>query len=294
MMIPRTMKLAGASVLLAGLVPTANAQFGLPNRRAAGEGGAKSFEQLNKMAADRMAGDDNAGGLAGLGNLGDIGALMQDMDPETLQELMMEGMKDPQVQEMFKGMQSAMDELMNMDSEQLKAQMQEAMEMLTSDDIQKNILAQKEEVLAMMEAQGTATPEEIAEYRADPAKFEAAMNEAFGQMKEIFRDPQNLETVTQMVKGFGSIMQDPKAAMSKLGDVLKDSFADDDKIEEARLQLLSDPDIAGNKAISDMFATEEMKELLNDPVKWRKSVKEGQQMMFGGGAEAGGIGMGEL
>lgn len=194
----------------------------------------------------------------------------------------------------FKGMQSAMDELMNMDSEQLKAQMQEAMEMLTSDDIQKNILAQKEEVLAMMEAQGTATPEEIAEYRADPAKFEAAMNEAFGQMKEIFRDPQNLETVTQMVKGFGSIMQDPKAAMSKLGDVLKDSFADDDKIEEARLQLLSDPDIAGNKAISDMFATEEMKELLNDPVKWRKSVKEGQQMMFGGGAEAGGIGMGEL
>lgn len=80
--------------------PTANAQFGLPNRRAAGEGGAKSFEQLNKMAADRMAGDDNAGGLAGLGNLGDIGALMQDMDPETLQELMMEGMKDPQVQEM--------------------------------------------------------------------------------------------------------------------------------------------------------------------------------------------------
>lgn len=186
-----------------------------------------------------------------------------------------------------------MNELMNMDSEQLKAQMQEAMEMLTSVDIQKNILAQKDEVLAMMEAQGTATPEEIAQYRADPAKFEADMNEAFGQMKNVFNDPQNLEMVSQMVKGFGAIMKDPKAALSKLGDVLKDSLADDDKIEEARLQLLNDPDIAGNKAISEMFATDEMKTLLNDPVKWRKSVKEGQQMMFGED-QAGGIGMGEL
>lgn len=187
-----------------------------------------------------------------------------------------------------------MEELMNMDSEQLKAQMQEAMQMLTSDDIQQNILAQKEEVLAMMEAQGTASPEEIAEYRADPKKFEQAMSEAFGQMKEIFNDPKNVETVTQMMQGVGAIMKDPAAAMSKLGEVLKDSLSNDDKIEEARLQLLSDPEIAGNKAINDMFGTEEMKEILNDPVKWRKSVKEGQKMMFGGDGKAGGIGMGEL
>lgn len=187
-----------------------------------------------------------------------------------------------------------MDELLNMDPEQLKAQMQEAMQMLTSEDLQKNVMAQKEDVLAMMEAQGTATPEQIAEYRANPKKFEEDMAEAFGQMKEIFNDPKNMETMAQMVQGFGAVLKDPKAALSKLGDVLKDSFADDDKIEEARLQLLQDPDIAGNKAISDMFQTEEMKELLNDPVKWRKSVKEGQQMMFGGDERAGGIGMGEL
>lgn len=187
-----------------------------------------------------------------------------------------------------------MEELMNMDSEQLKAQMQEAMEMLTSGDMQQSIMAQKDQVLAMMEAQGTATPEEIAEYRADPAKFEAAMSKAFGDMKQIFSDPKNLEQAAQMVKGFGSVMSDPKAAMSKLGDVLKDALADDDKIEEARLQLLNDPEIAGNKAISDMFSTDEMKELLNDPVKWRKSVKEGQQMLFADDEKAGGIGMGEL
>ena len=78
-----------------------------------------------------------------------------------------------------------MDELLNMDSDQLKQQMTEAMSMLTSMDMQQNILDQKDEILAMMEAQGTATAEEIAEYRADPAKFQEAMTAAFGQMKEI-------------------------------------------------------------------------------------------------------------
>jgi hypothetical protein len=83
-----------------------NAQFGLPNRRAADAGGAASFEQLNKMAAERMASDEKKKGvgqaldLSNLGDLGDIGELMKDLDPATLQELMMEGMKDPQVQEM--------------------------------------------------------------------------------------------------------------------------------------------------------------------------------------------------
>ena len=55
------------------------------------------------MAADRMAGDDNAvGGLGGFGDMADLGELMKDLDPATLQELMMEGMKDPQVQEMVR------------------------------------------------------------------------------------------------------------------------------------------------------------------------------------------------
>ena len=190
-----------------------------------------------------------------------------------------------------------MDELVNMDSEQLKEQMTEAMGMLTSMDMQQNILDQKEDVLAMMEAQGTATPEEIAEYRADPAKFQEAMTAAFGQMQEIFSDPQAMDTVVQMLQGFGSIMKDPAAAMSKLGGVLQDALADDDKIEEARLQLLNDPSVAGNKAVSDMFGSEEMKDILNDPEKWKKSVKEGQKMLMGqggAGVGGGGMGMGEL
>ena len=46
-----------------------------------------------------------------------------------------------------------MEELLNMDPEQLKAQMNDAMAMLTSADMQQNILDQKDDVLALMEAQ---------------------------------------------------------------------------------------------------------------------------------------------
>ncbi len=192
-------------------------------------------------------------------------------------------------------MQGAMKELLNMDPDQLKAQMEQAMEMLTSADMQQNIVSQKEQVLAMMEAQGTATPKEIAEFRADPAKFEEAMTKAFGQMKEIFGNSEAMDTVVQMMKGFGDVMKDPEAAMSKLGGVLQEALADDDKIEEARLQLLNDPSVAGNNVLGDMFGTEEMQAILNDPVKWRKTVKEGQKMLSENeDGPSSGLGMGEL
>lgn len=59
------------------------------------------------MAAERMESDDKTGGVAGGGGgmeslFGDmdLGAMMKDLDPNTLQELLAEGMKDPQIQEM--------------------------------------------------------------------------------------------------------------------------------------------------------------------------------------------------
>jgi len=287
---------------LEGPIPAA-AQFGIgANRR---KGAAVSFEELNKMAAERMdtekkkkevgAAGDSMMGAMDLNDM-DLGALMKDLDPDTLQELVNEGMKDPQLQEMFSGMQGAMDELMNMDSEQLKVQMAEAMSMLTSTDMQKNIIDQKDDVLALMEAQGTATQDEIAEYRANPEKFQAEMAKAFGQMKDMFSDPEAMNTVVEMMKGFRDIIDDSDGAMSKLGGVLQDALADDEKIEEARLQLLNDPSVAGNQAVSDLFGSDEMKEILKDPEKWKKSVKEGQKMLMGDdtNGKIGGVGMGEL
>jgi len=296
-MVKRSIKaITVSSVALFGLtgpVP-ASAQFGVgANRR---KGAASSFEELNKMAAERMDAEKavSAGGGLDLEGM-DLGALMGDIDADTLQKIVQEGMKDPELQQMFSGMQGAMEELMNMDSEQLKTQMAEAMSMLTSADMQNNLIEQKDDVLAMMEAQGTATPEEIAEFRANPEKFETEMTKAFGQMKEVFQDPKAFESLVEMMAGFKEIMNDPDAAMSKLGEVLQDALADDEKIEEARLQLLNDPSVAGNQAMSDMFDSDEMKDILKDPKKWKKSVKEGQKMLIGDTKnKVGGVGMGEL
>jgi len=296
-MVKRSIKaITVSSVALFGLtgpVP-ASAQFGVgANRR---KGAASSFEELNKMAAERMDAEKavSAGGGFDLEGM-DLGALMGDIDADTLQKIVQEGMKDPELQQMFSGMQGAMEELMNMDSEQLKTQMAEAMSMLTSADMQNNLIEQKDDVLAMMEAQGAATPEEIAEFRANPEKFETEMTKAFGQMKEVFQDPKAFESLVEMMAGFKEIMNDPDAAMSKLGEVLQDALADDEKIEEARLQLLNDPSVAGNQAMSDMFDSEEMKDILKDPKKWKKSVKEGQKMLIGDTKnKVGGVGMGEL
>ena len=83
------------------------AQFGVAGNRRAAKGAA-TFEELNKLAAERMAvdGKRKRGGdldsLLGDLNLGDLdlGALMKDLDPDALQELVKEGLKDPQIQEM--------------------------------------------------------------------------------------------------------------------------------------------------------------------------------------------------
>lgn len=75
------------------------------NRRKTG---AASFEELNKMAAERMDSEKGGAAVGGLesmmGDLEgmDLGALMKDLDPNTLQELVQEGMKDPAIQEMVR------------------------------------------------------------------------------------------------------------------------------------------------------------------------------------------------
>lgn len=104
-MIPRTLKAAGlTSLALLGCMPTPiTAQFGVGGNRR--KGGAASFEELNKLAAERAADGGGGGAAAGLQDmLGDmdLGALMEGLDPNALQELIAEGMKDPAIQEMVR------------------------------------------------------------------------------------------------------------------------------------------------------------------------------------------------
>jgi hypothetical protein len=105
-MIARRLKAAAGMsslALLGCMLPNlTTAQFGVGGNRRK-QGSAASFEELNKLAAERAA---NSGGGAGAGGLEDmlgnmdLGALMEGLDPDALQELIAEGLKDPKIQEM--------------------------------------------------------------------------------------------------------------------------------------------------------------------------------------------------
>ncbi len=80
----------------------ATAQFGVgANRR---KGGAASFEELQKKAADNMAVDEKKGVATGGGEMDlknmDLASLMKNFDPAMLEELLGEELKDPAVAEM--------------------------------------------------------------------------------------------------------------------------------------------------------------------------------------------------
>lgn len=263
----------------------AMAQFGVPKKAGT------NFEQLQEQAKDAMG-----GGLAGM----NMDALAN-MDMDEMQKMIEQAMEDPQMMQamnqMNAGAADAMEQLSKMDPEAIQKQMMEGLSMLTSGDIMESVMGKKDEVLETLAAQGLVDEAKIEEYKNDPDLFEREMKDAFGQMKDIFSNPETVKAATEMMKGMSDIMANPEKAMQQLASSMQGALGDDDKIEEARLQLLANPDKAGNPLLADMFKGDEMKEILTDPVKWREQVKKGQNMLLGGegGAGAGqGAGVGEL
>lgn len=268
------------------MVGPAVAQFGVPKKAGS------NFEQLQEQAQQE-------GAMGGLGNM-NMDALAN-MDMDEMQKMIKQAMDDPQMMEamgqMNTGVADAMDQLSKMDPEAIQKQMMEGLSMLTSGDIMDSVMGKKDEVLETLAAQGLVDEAKIEEYRNDPELFEREMKDAFGQMKDIFSNPETVQAATEMMKGMGDVMANPEKAMQQLAGSMEGLLGDDDKIEEARLQLLASPDKAGNPLLAEMFQGDEMKEILKDPVKWREQVKKGQGMLMGeqGGAAAGqGAGVGEL
>jgi hypothetical protein len=224
--------------------------------------------QEQAVAADAGAAA-GMGGLAGLDMEGlDMAKMMEMMkDPETMKAM-------EQMGDQFAG---AMDGLSKMSPEELMQQMEEAMKMLTDGDMVEALLGNKNDILKELESAGTVPPEELAKFKADPAYFELKMRESFSQMEDIFKDPEMMKTMTDAMSGMQEMMGDPDALASLMGEAL----ADDDKIEEARLELLR----GDNPALSAMFDNAEMQEILKDPIKFRDQVKEGQKGMMGMGDE---------
>merc|ERR1712071_399698 len=152
---------------------------------------------------------------------------------------------------------SAMQELADLTPEKLAEQMQEAVNLFTSDSYFESALQNQEEILKNLEASGMVSEEDLEEFRANPTKLEE-------EMKELFSDPEALGTAAQIAQGLTGLLTDPEKLAEAMAE-LSNELTNDDKIEEARLQLLSNPDLAGNTDLAELFGSSEMKEILNDP-----------------------------
>eukprot|EP00978_Attheya_sp_CCMP212_P015853 scaffold40988_cov52-Attheya_sp.AAC.4 len=273
-MVRRTLRVIGVAALVA--TPVA-AQFGVAGNRKKDAG--TTFEEMQKQ----MAGDGDP--MAGL-NMDDLQNQFANVmnDPEMMK--MMEGMGDNVAQ--------AMEQLSQMDPQALMKQMEESLKMLTDESMVDTIMGQKDEILKNLKETGMASAEDIARFEADPEAFEAEMRGAFSKMKDVFADPETMNAALEMMKGMSDVLSDPESAMKELAKQMSGQLSDDDKIEEARLQLLTNPELAGNPALASIFDTDEMKDVLNDPVKWRDSVRKGQGMLADGDDDGAAAGMGEL
>lgn len=252
-----------------------------------------SFQDLNEQAQQDQAKNDM--GLGALGDLGDeeLAKMFEGVDMEQMQEMWKNALNDPETMKQMESMGDkfgeAMEELSKMTPEQLQAQMQEAMSMLTDDSMAESIVARKDEVLASLEQTGMVSPEELAKFKADPEYFELKMRESFGQMKEVFSDPNMIKGAMDMMAGAS------EGAMKDMADFFQENLDTDEKIEEARLEVLSNPELLNNPMMASVFQTDEFKSIVNDPKKWRESIKDGQKAFAQGGAGAGqGARVGEL
>lgn len=279
-MFKRIVKFVGLAGLLAAPV---SAQFGVGKK-----GG--SFEELNEQAKEMLGG----GGA-------DMMQQLSNLDSEDLMSLIEESMKDPATMEYLnqfgEGMQDVMEQLVNMDPEVMKSTITENLAQMTSEETLNTVIEQQDEVLTSLLTQGLITEEQLIEFQNNPEQFQAQMAEAFEEMNKIFSDPEALDAAMEMMTGMANVLKDPEGAMNKLAAAFDAELGDDDKIEEARLQLLADPDAAGSPAMAAMFKNGDMLQILQDPILWREQVKKGREMMMdemGAGADGAGAGVGEL
>ena len=241
-----------------------------------------TFEEQREMAQQQMAGG------------GDMMEQLANLDPDEMMKMIQESMNDPATMEYLnqfgEGMGDVLDQLSKMNPDELMQQMQENIAQMSSPEILNSVLEQKDEVLASLLEQGLITAEQAADYEKNPEKFQEEMASAFNQMNELLSDPAALEAAMGMMTGMSDLLTNPEGAMGKMAEALNDALGDDEKIEEARLQLLADPGAAGNPALASLFQSEDMLDILSDPIKFREEVKKGKEMMTGMGDGAAGIG----
>jgi len=256
------------------ITPSALAQFGVAKKR--GDGGS-TFSEAQKLAMEQYEEDsEDKANSDMLSQLGDLA----NMDMSELEALVEEAMKDPETAKMFQDfgqeMESAFAQLQNMDEETLGKNIEEAMKMFEDEDALKSILGDKEKMLDQLAGSGMVDADKLVEYKVNPDKLETDVREAMKQMGELVKDPSYIKQMSEILSNPGEYLESLKDAFGGGAGDMAGLLDNDEKIEEARLQLLENPDIFG-----PMFSTKEMKEILNDPVKWRESVNDGKNLLSG-------------
>jgi len=175
---------------------------------------------------------------------------------------------------MLKQYEAAMEELSKMTPEQLQQQMMDAMKMLSQGDMLSEVLKNKDAVIKNLETTGAVSAEEIARYKTDDAYFELKMRESFKEMEEVFTNPDYMKLATDAMQNVAELLKDPNKVFESLSSVFADMT--DDQIEEARLKLLAGG-FEDDPLISGAFATDEMKDIAKDPVKWKSAVQDGYE-----------------
>jgi hypothetical protein len=178
----------------------------------------------------------------------------------------------------------ALEQMLKLSPEELSAQIESAMKLMTDGDIVENIVNEKDEVIKSLEASGLVPPEELAKYKADPAYFELKMRESFEQMGSLLQNPEYISKAAEVMQDMTKLMNDPDGLSTMMKSLMGGvtDIPDDTKIEETRVQFLSGEFPPGMEA---MFATPDMQEILQDPIKWRETVKEGFAGLLGGNNE---------
>lgn len=244
------------------------AQFGIggANRKAAGT----NFQDLQDLAKLKQQEQGTPSGAA--------------IDPGGMQDLWKDALNNPEYMKTMGALGEqfgdALEEMMKLSPEELSAQIEAAMKLMTDGDIVENIVNEKDEVLKSLEASGAVPPEELARFKADPAYFELKMRESFEQMGALLQNPEYITKAAEAVKSMSGMMNDPEGLSNMMKTFMEGSeLPSDDKIEETRLQFLAGDMIPGLK---ELFETDEMQEILKDPVKWKEAIRDG----FSGMSEA--------
>jgi hypothetical protein len=239
------------------------AQFGIAGGNRKGPGtNFQDLQDLAKLKQQQQATPSGAG---------------TDIDTESMQNLWKDALSNPDYMNTMGALGEqfgdALEQMLKLSPEELSAQIEAAMKLMTDGDIVENIVNEKDEVIKSLEASGAVSAEELARYKADPAYFELKMRESFEQMGSLLQNPEYINKAAEVMKDMSKLMSDPDGISSMMKSLMGGAeLPDDDKIEETRLQFLAGDYLPGFK---EVFETPDMQVILKDPVKWKETVLEG-------------------